>query len=195
MNLTLVYLHRICILYFCHSFLRSRKAEHPHSFDTDIKAMVMHVPPPKPPWHLDHFLDWVYRQQTLWPAFLNFTRMEIEQMFSEASTQWMICWQWANCWNLVLHPVQSLEGQKSQLLWYADGESHRRTWELCCLGPTTNCSVEPCEVWWSSCIFGCTLQCHCVTNAPSSGSRYQFSGDPETTTDRWYSWICTHWPC
>ncbi len=55
-----------------------------------IKSVDMQVPPPGPPWLSDHFLDRVYRQQTLWlesghikvpiSGFLNLTRLERKQM-------------------------------------------------------------------------------------------------------------------
>lgn len=51
---------------------------------------------------------------------------------------------WEEKWgkNFILHPHWRLEGQNSQLLWYADGESCRNTWEVCSLCRTTSCSVS-----------------------------------------------------
>lgn len=63
MSLTVVYLHGICISYFLSSFRLVEKQN--IRFDANLKAMVMLAPPPQSPWHLDQFLHWVYRQQTL----------------------------------------------------------------------------------------------------------------------------------
>lgn len=75
------------------AFFSSQKAEYPYSFDADMQAIIMQLPPPGPPQHLGHFLEWVYRQQTLWPGLLNFNRSEIKQIFYMVSTQWLKSWQ------------------------------------------------------------------------------------------------------
>lgn len=168
-----------------------------------IKAIQ--VPPPGPPCHTDHFLDWMYRQQTscLEPApikvpisgFLNFPRLERKQMLSYG-----------------IPPngryVGSVRGADSGPSWRATGKTlfftqcggvKDRTASFSGMQTAQRATeahgslVERCEVWYSCCVLGCTLQYHCVTNAPWRGSGYHFPGDPKTTADSWYSWMCTHW--
>jgi len=65
-------------------------------------------------------------------------------------------------WSLVLHPVRRHDGQHSQLLWCADGKSTEVHQSFTAQIPqqAAHSVIEMCEVWWSSCDPGCTLQYH-----------------------------------
>lgn len=172
--------------------------------------MDMQVPPPGPPWLTDHFLDWVYRQQTSWlepgcikvpiSGFLNFTKLERKQMLFYGNG-WYVVIAWGGnsgpCWGATGKTLlctqygartASFSGMQMVRATEAHGSFVASAPQL-----AAQSLIEQCEVRWSSCVLGCTLQYHCVTNAPSRGSGYHFPGDPETTTKRWYSRICIRW--
>lgn len=103
---TLVYLHRICITHLCHSFLICPWARtSPQFWHLSSRSWTCRCHLLGPPWFTDHFLDWVYRQQTAWrdpgcikvpiSSFLNFTRVERKRCSSMASPSRMICCQCA----------------------------------------------------------------------------------------------------
>lgn len=96
------------------------------------------------------------------------------------------------CSSLALFSV-GIKDRIATLLWYADGQAQRHIITSVSQQQATQSLLEQCEIWWSSCLLGCTLQYHCITNHPTRGSGYPPPRDPETTTDRWYFWISTHW--